>query len=180
MSIKGTRNRYSRPCLIVRSTCRPLKSLSNLNVITSMWCLLTSSKNDDVESSKRCAQFFSLVFITKCLTKSIFIRKVSITLKIFGARNKSLYRSEQDSGKKIFVWLNRRFFVNFQSYFFLQDREKRRLGIVTSFQDSLIRSRSLASTGCRVNICFILLTKKPWSTENNLLKRLASSDKSVD
>ena len=33
-----------------------------------------SLENDDIESSRRYAHFFSLVFITKCLTKSIFIR----------------------------------------------------------------------------------------------------------
>ena len=43
MSIKGTRNRFSRPCEIVRSTCHLPGSLSNLNVISSRWCLLTSS-----------------------------------------------------------------------------------------------------------------------------------------
>ena len=39
--------------------------------------ILFSLESDDMESSKRCVQFFSLVFIIRCLTKSNFIRKRS-------------------------------------------------------------------------------------------------------
>ena len=51
-------------------------------------------------------------------TASVSKLKVPITPKIFLGRNKSLYRTEQDSANFFFIWLKPRFFVNFQSYFF--------------------------------------------------------------
>ena len=65
------------------------------------------------------------------------VLKVPITAKNFLARNKSFYRTEQDSAKILWFGWNPDFLFNFQSYFFfLHDRVKRRLGLVTSFQGS--------------------------------------------
>ena len=36
--------------------------------------ILFSLENDDMESSKRCVKFLSLIFIIRCLTKSNLIR----------------------------------------------------------------------------------------------------------
>ena len=49
--------------------------------------------------------------------------KVPITPRIFLGRNKSLYRTEQDSAIFFFlIWLKPRFFFNFQSYVFFPAR----------------------------------------------------------
>ena len=87
--------------------------------------------------------------------------KVPITPKIFWARNKSLYRTGQDCAIFFFFHLvETSIFCEFsKSFLSLHDRVKQRLGLVTSFQDSAIRSRPIASTGSCVNICFIVLTK---------------------
>ena len=48
--------------------------------------ILFSLENDDMESSKRCVNFLSLIFIIRCLTKSNLIRELPF---LFNSRYKA-------------------------------------------------------------------------------------------